>query len=52
MVTAIDTLERLCDSDTEGTQLKAAEALLTHGTALSEVAQLKARVDEIERGRR
>jgi hypothetical protein len=51
MCTAIDTLERLCASGKEGTQLKAAEALLTHGTALTEVAELKARMDEWERNR-
>ena len=51
MVTAIDTLERLCGSKSETTQLRSAEALLTHGTALSEVAQLKTRMDDLERAR-
>lgn len=52
MCTGIDTLERLCSTGKEPTQLKAAEALLTHGTALCEVAELKARIDALEGGTR
>lgn len=51
MMTAIETLERLSRSGkTEATQLKASEALLTHGTTLTEVAELKARMDQFDRG--
>ena len=50
MLTAVDTLEHLCaNGETETTQLRAAEAMLTHGTALTEVADLRVRLDALER---
>lgn len=49
MVTAIDTLERLCrTAKAESTQVKAAEVLLTKGIELGEVRDLKARLEALE----
>ena len=49
MMTAIDTLERLCrTAKAESTQVKAAEVLLTKGIELGEVRDLKARLEALE----
>ena len=51
MLTAVDTLTELCVSGkSEATRLKASDSLLTHGTQMIEVADLKARIEALERG--
>jgi transposase-like protein len=48
MTTAARTLVRLCGSEDEGIQLKAAEALLAHGREANSLADLQAEVDELK----
>jgi hypothetical protein len=53
MLTAVDTLTELCTSGkTEATRLKASDSLLTHGTQVIEVADLKRRIEALEQGHR
>ncbi len=48
---AVDTLREVCrGSDSEAMRVRAAEAILSHGSNAIEVADLKARLDALERG--